>query len=175
MRRTKNARRVVNDTLLTLYRVDERERKSREQWWLIRRATAFVLDTPTMPKGQFAGRLLCVFVLFVPSSSFTWPNRWYNALMPEWDNGPTRGWKGLSPQRGSLGRWLPSRIKRMKRNNQGACTAEESNEVAWERFPSKLHPTEIRTSISPSSAVELNTTSVLANCATEVGIIAKHC
>nr|CAD7610196.1 unnamed protein product [Timema genevievae] len=32
-----------------------------------------------------------------------------------------------------------------------------------------VHPTEIRTSISPSSAVELNTTSALANYATEVG------
>nr|CAD7395960.1 unnamed protein product [Timema poppensis] len=53
-KRTKNARRVVNDTLLTLSRVDERERKSREQWWLIRRATAFVLDTPTMPKESTA-------------------------------------------------------------------------------------------------------------------------
>nr|CAD7569732.1 unnamed protein product [Timema californicum] len=33
-----------------------------------------------------------------------------------------------------------------------------------------VHPTEIRTSISPSSAVELNTTSALANYATEVGL-----
>nr|CAD7572570.1 unnamed protein product [Timema californicum] len=32
---------------------------------------------------------------------------------------------------------------------------------------SSVHPTEIRTSISPSSAVELNTTSALANYATE--------
>nr|CAD7441300.1 unnamed protein product [Timema bartmani] len=32
-----------------------------------------------------------------------------------------------------------------------------------------IHPTEIRTSISPSSAVELNTTSALANYATEAG------
>nr|CAD7440141.1 unnamed protein product [Timema bartmani] len=32
-----------------------------------------------------------------------------------------------------------------------------------------VHPTEIRTSISPSSAVKLNTTSVLANYATEAG------
>nr|CAD7569185.1 unnamed protein product [Timema californicum] len=31
----------------------------------------------------------------------------------------------------------------------------------------KNHPTEVRTSISPSSAVELNTTSALANYATE--------
>nr|CAD7568710.1 unnamed protein product [Timema californicum] len=35
--------------------------------------------------------------------------------------------------------------------------------------PPPVHPTEIRTSISPSSAVELNTTSVLANYATEAG------
>nr|CAD7261547.1 unnamed protein product [Timema shepardi] len=34
-----------------------------------------------------------------------------------------------------------------------------------------VHPTEIRTSISPSSAVELNTTSALANYATEAGIV----
>nr|CAD7199600.1 unnamed protein product [Timema douglasi] len=33
--------------------------------------------------------------------------------------------------------------------------------------PPPAHPTEIRTSISPSSAVELNTTSALANYATE--------
>nr|CAD7575978.1 unnamed protein product [Timema californicum] len=33
--------------------------------------------------------------------------------------------------------------------------------------PPPVHPTEIRTSISPSSAVELNTTSALANYATE--------
>nr|CAD7412381.1 unnamed protein product [Timema poppensis] len=37
-------------------------------------------------------------------------------------------------------------------------------------FNSQVHPTEIRTSISPSSAVELNTTSVLANYATEAGL-----
>nr|CAD7606517.1 unnamed protein product [Timema genevievae] len=35
----------------------------------------------------------------------------------------------------------------------------------------KVHPTEIQTSISPSSAVELNTSSALANYATEAGII----
>nr|CAD7452090.1 unnamed protein product [Timema tahoe] len=38
---------------------------------------------------------------------------------------------------------------------------------AWPQLP--VHPTEIRTSISPSSAVELNTTSALANYATEAG------
>nr|CAD7265454.1 unnamed protein product [Timema shepardi] len=37
--------------------------------------------------------------------------------------------------------------------------------------PPPVHPTEIRTSISPSSAVELNTTSALANYATEAGQI----
>nr|CAD7431273.1 unnamed protein product [Timema monikensis] len=35
--------------------------------------------------------------------------------------------------------------------------------------PPPVHPTKIRTSISPSSAVELNTTSTLANYATEAG------
>nr|CAD7392402.1 unnamed protein product [Timema cristinae] len=34
-----------------------------------------------------------------------------------------------------------------------------------------VHPTEIRTSISPSSVVELNTTSALANYATEAGVV----
>nr|CAD7259710.1 unnamed protein product [Timema shepardi] len=37
----------------------------------------------------------------------------------------------------------------------------------------KIHPTEIRTLISPSSAVELNTTSALANYATEAGATAS--
>nr|CAD7588274.1 unnamed protein product [Timema genevievae] len=37
--------------------------------------------------------------------------------------------------------------------------------------PYKIHPTEIRTSISLSSTVELNTTSALANYATEAGNI----
>nr|CAD7425308.1 unnamed protein product [Timema monikensis] len=36
--------------------------------------------------------------------------------------------------------------------------------------PPPVHPTEIRTSISPSSAVELNTTSALANYATVAGL-----
>nr|CAD7258419.1 unnamed protein product [Timema shepardi] len=36
--------------------------------------------------------------------------------------------------------------------------------------PPSVHPTEIRTSISPSSAVELNTTSAFANYATEAGM-----
>nr|CAD7574921.1 unnamed protein product [Timema californicum] len=40
--------------------------------------------------------------------------------------------------------------------------------IALEK-PPPVHPTEIRTSISPSSTVELNTTSALANYATEAG------
>nr|CAD7458866.1 unnamed protein product [Timema tahoe] len=42
-------------------------------------------------------------------------------------------------------------------------------EPAPEEKPPPVHPTEIRTSISPSSAVGLNTTSALANYATEAG------
>nr|CAD7195629.1 unnamed protein product [Timema douglasi] len=42
------------------------------------------------------------------------------------------------------------------------------NKLASTRLVNRsVHPTEIRTSISPSSAVELNTTSALANYATE--------
>nr|CAD7194295.1 unnamed protein product [Timema douglasi] len=40
--------------------------------------------------------------------------------------------------------------------------------------PPPVHPTKIRTSISPSSAVELNTTSALANYATEAGVYIKN-
>nr|CAD7455668.1 unnamed protein product [Timema tahoe] len=40
--------------------------------------------------------------------------------------------------------------------------------------PPPVHPTEIRTSISPSSAVELNTTSALANYATEADAISFY-
>nr|CAD7585550.1 unnamed protein product [Timema genevievae] len=44
---------------------------------------------------------------------------------------------------------------------------ETMNDINFEKTP-PVHPTEIRTSFSPSSAVELNTTSVLANYATEL-------
>nr|CAD7267994.1 unnamed protein product [Timema shepardi] len=50
--------------------------------------------------------------------------------------------------------------------------AGNRNRDHWVRIqgkPPPVHPTEIRTSISPSSAVELNTTSALANYATEAG------
>nr|CAD7409662.1 unnamed protein product [Timema poppensis] len=46
-----------------------------------------------------------------------------------------------------------------------------NNDIALvKEKPPPVHPTEIRTSISPSSAVELNTTSALANYATEAGL-----
>nr|CAD7575059.1 unnamed protein product [Timema californicum] len=51
-----------------------------------------------------------------------------------------------------------------------SSTAENGEiEVRISEKPPSVHPTEIRTSISPSSAVELNTTSALANYATEAG------
>nr|CAD7258192.1 unnamed protein product [Timema shepardi] len=40
--------------------------------------------------------------------------------------------------------------------------------------PESVHPTEIRTSISPSSAVELNMTSALANYATEAAFLEPY-
>nr|CAD7406966.1 unnamed protein product [Timema poppensis] len=51
-------------------------------------------------------------------------------------------------------------IPASKVNTRGNCLLET---------PPPVHPTEIRTSIYPSSAVKLNTTSALANYATEAG------
>nr|CAD7587660.1 unnamed protein product [Timema genevievae] len=57
--------------------------------------------------------------------------------------------------------------------SHGPSTKEVYIENSGKSFrkhpPTPVHPTEIRTSISPSSAVELNTTSALANYATEAG------
>nr|CAD7596271.1 unnamed protein product [Timema genevievae] len=49
-------------------------------------------------------------------------------------------------------------------------TWEEVRRLRDQEKPPPVHPTEIRTSIFPSSVVELNTTSALANYATEVGL-----
>nr|CAD7592893.1 unnamed protein product [Timema genevievae] len=46
-------------------------------------------------------------------------------------------------------------------------------DVLYQSTTEAVHPTETRTSISPSSAVELNTTSALANYATEAGYFEK--
>nr|CAD7410181.1 unnamed protein product [Timema poppensis] len=50
---------------------------------------------------------------------------------------------------------------------QRLCYFISNNSGVFQHWP--VHPTEIRASISPSSAVELNTTSALANYATEAG------
>nr|CAD7572005.1 unnamed protein product [Timema californicum] len=51
-----------------------------------------------------------------------------------------------------------------------SSTAEDGEiEVRISEKPPPVHPTEIRTSIAPSSAAELNTTRALANYATEAG------
>nr|CAD7597208.1 unnamed protein product [Timema genevievae] len=63
----------------------------------------------------------------------------------------------------------------MVRLNKESCTDGHVDEgvslisFALTEKPPPVHPTEIRTSISPSSAVELNTTGALANYATEAG------
>nr|CAD7409870.1 unnamed protein product [Timema cristinae] len=56
-------------------------------------------------------------------------------------------------------------------NILGRTTAEHTTINSKEH---SVHPTEIRTSISPSSAVELNKTSALANYATEAGLDAAR-
>ncbi|CAG2053344.1 unnamed protein product [Timema podura] len=51
------------------------------------------------------------------------------------------------------------------------CESSALDLVATEIKPPPVHPTEIRTSISPSLAVEINTTSALANYAIEAGFL----
>nr|CAD7194231.1 unnamed protein product [Timema douglasi] len=54
------------------------------------------------------------------------------------------------------------------KSSHGTRRRDEGRMIALRSpHPSPVHPTEIRTSISPSSAAELNTTSALANYATE--------
>nr|CAD7446924.1 unnamed protein product [Timema bartmani] len=65
---------------------------------------------------------------------------------------------------------LPSRVG-VRRVGGKRPRGAEGVEAGRPRARGKgVHPTEIRTSISPSSAVELNTTSALANYATEAGL-----
>nr|CAD7445256.1 unnamed protein product [Timema bartmani] len=52
------------------------------------------------------------------------------------------------------------------RHKQNDCATRFQR---MEGKPPPVHPTENRTSVSPTSAVELNTTSALANYATEAG------
>nr|CAD7573271.1 unnamed protein product [Timema californicum] len=52
-------------------------------------------------------------------------------------------------------------------SGQVAAPIEKTEINGRKQKPPSVHPTEIRTSISPSSAVDLNTTSALANYATE--------
>nr|CAD7606674.1 unnamed protein product [Timema genevievae] len=55
-----------------------------------------------------------------------------------------------------------------QKTNEVACLQKKVVDMDLEK-PPPVHPTEIRTLISPSSVVELNTTSALANYATEAG------
>nr|CAD7257183.1 unnamed protein product [Timema shepardi] len=59
------------------------------------------------------------------------------------------------------------------RRSEPTFTCRESGKPFRNNHP-PVHPSEIRTSISPSSAVELNTTSALANYATESGKTAPY-
>ncbi|CAG2056513.1 unnamed protein product, partial [Timema podura] len=73
-----------------------------------------------------------------------------------------------------IGRLVPrtDRPTRYIKKNQAIEKGLEAAAAKRANLPEKpppVHPTEIRTSISPSSAVELNTTGALANYATEAG------
>nr|CAD7196641.1 unnamed protein product [Timema douglasi] len=62
-----------------------------------------------------------------------------------------------------------SKLEKFLRGN-----GEHQGNVENGEKPPSVHPTEIRTSISPSSAVELNTTSALANYATEADLLKRR-
>nr|CAD7429490.1 unnamed protein product [Timema monikensis] len=63
-------------------------------------------------------------------------------------------------------------LRRVKRNAnpRGSRSCGGGGGGGDQEKPPPVHPTKIRTSISPSSAVKLNTTSALANYATEAGV-----
>nr|CAD7429988.1 unnamed protein product [Timema monikensis] len=61
-------------------------------------------------------------------------------------------------------------MKKQERSEEDKKQAKKRTSDIQEKPPT-VHLTEIRTSISPSSAVELNTTSALANYATEAGCL----
>nr|CAD7571587.1 unnamed protein product [Timema californicum] len=81
-----------------------------------------------------------------------WPEIW-TAVM--WDGPPNEQWKPDT----YVFKWLRNR---RSANDTQIKTVKEK--------PPPVHPTKIRTLISPSSAVELNMTSALANYAAEAGI-----
>nr|CAD7586853.1 unnamed protein product [Timema genevievae] len=64
---------------------------------------------------------------------------------------------------------ITSSHREMEKASRKEYTISVFGRPLWQRYISTVHPTEIRTSISPSSRVELNTTSALANYATEAG------
>nr|CAD7571921.1 unnamed protein product [Timema californicum] len=64
---------------------------------------------------------------------------------------------------------IPSDSDEAPENLKKTLIGREAKDCEKEEKPPPVHPTEIRTSISPSSAVELNPTSALANYATESG------
>nr|CAD7407302.1 unnamed protein product [Timema poppensis] len=77
--------------------------------------------------------------------------------------------RGSSPRFNWSG---PSRARRrisLSLSQSDTRVKEASSAILVDK-PPPAHPTEIRTSISPSSSVELNTTSALANYATEAGL-----
>nr|CAD7575055.1 unnamed protein product [Timema californicum] len=70
-------------------------------------------------------------------------------------------------------RYKPNQVKSWINYSKNTRTMFKSEPAfAWRESvkPPPVHPTKIQTSISPSSAVELNTTSTLANYATEAGL-----
>nr|CAD7431102.1 unnamed protein product [Timema monikensis] len=77
----------------------------------------------------------------------------------------TNWWSDYSPD--SLSFYLGTPPRRTPPPSSHSPISISTASWSVKEKPPPVHPTEIRASISPSSAVELNTTSALANYATE--------
>nr|CAD7426322.1 unnamed protein product [Timema monikensis] len=110
----------------------------------------------------------------VPARSRTRPlDVMLGVVLLQWGTGVSEMYGWLKPAwvcgsvRGFLGRRAQQSGKLARNGAEGNPHLHEGRVENHLGEPPPVHPTEIRTSISPSSAVELNTTSTLANYATE--------
>nr|CAD7576945.1 unnamed protein product [Timema californicum] len=80
-------------------------------------------------------------------------------------------WHSLFKETGSVSTQSKPKLKKPKAKKMWVFLPKPTiNRATAKAKPPPVHPTEIRTLISPSSAVELNTTSALANYATKAGV-----
>nr|CAD7575589.1 unnamed protein product [Timema californicum] len=93
-----------------------------------------------------------------------------NEIKAEWENLRKHDNKRLESEAGKE----DMNMEAQSRGGESELSSTSKRRKTGVGKPPPVHPTEIRTSISPSSAVELNTTSALANYATEAGTKFDH-